>query len=434
MYCYGPEPLLSQKPNGVATTEVKRNYIKNLAIIKIIFCFFLVEASATHAQSVKATVEKKSSYSSLTTTPPVIKSSSTSRSYDNYYILGPGDRINVELLDIPELSGSFTIGPDGTLYLPRLRALYVEGLTVEELRYFLTEQYKIYIKSPQVYVKPIGFRPVRVYVGGEITRPGYYMLSGNMVVADQIDISEQLTPAEIRRQTTNLQDFAAAKLRMQRQLTDDINQIQGVRSYSMKWPTLFDALRAAQGVTPYSNLADVKVVRRQPLSSGGGKMQAEVNFLRLITEGIESNNIRLFDGDVVTVSRSSTVMRDQLLAASRSNLSPDYIEVFVSGRVKEPGPQSLPQGATLNQAIASAGGPKILRGQIEFLRFSPNGDTDRRVFAYKNDAASGDYKNPILMNGDVVRVNESLFSASVEILNEITGPAVGIYSVYSLFR
>ena len=44
----------------------------------------------------------------------------------------------MELLEIPELSGTFSIGPDGTMVLPRLRALYVEGLTVEELRYFLT--------------------------------------------------------------------------------------------------------------------------------------------------------------------------------------------------------------------------------------------------------------------------------------------------------
>jgi len=58
------------------------------------------------------------------------------------YILGPGDSLLVELLDIPELSGTFSIGPDGTIYLPRLRALYVEGLTVEELRYFLTQQFR----------------------------------------------------------------------------------------------------------------------------------------------------------------------------------------------------------------------------------------------------------------------------------------------------
>ena len=46
------------------------------------------------------------------------------------YILGPGDRLQIELLDLPALSGEFTIGPDGTLYLPRLRAVQVEGLTI----------------------------------------------------------------------------------------------------------------------------------------------------------------------------------------------------------------------------------------------------------------------------------------------------------------
>ena len=159
-----------------------------------------------------------------------------------------------------------------------------------------------------------------------------------------------------------------------------------------------------------------------------------MNFLRLISDGDEDVNIRLYDGDAIFVRKSDDVLRDQLLAASRTNLSPDFIEVFVSGRVKEPGPQQLPQGASLNQAIASAGGPKLLRGRVEFLRFTQEGATDRRIFGYNPKAISGDYRNPVLMPGDVVRVNESLVSASLEFLNEITAPAVGLYSVYSIYR
>lgn len=73
------------------------------------------------------------------------------------YILGPGDAVVVELLDVPEYSGVFTIGPDGTLYLPRLRSLFVEGLTVEELRYFLTQQFSSYVRDPQVFVSPAAY-------------------------------------------------------------------------------------------------------------------------------------------------------------------------------------------------------------------------------------------------------------------------------------
>jgi len=361
--------------------------------------------------------------------------SSSSQARLNYsaYILGPGDVLQVEILNVPELSGTFSIGPDGTLYLPRLRALYVEGLTVEELSYFLAQQFKTYVKNPQLYVKPVAYRAVRVYVGGEINRPGYYTLSDSKSVSEALT-SNPGSGLEVGR--SNLSGLANVEgmRRSSRLVSEDVTTIQGLQTQPIRWPTLFDALRAAQGVTPFSNLADVQVVRKQPLSTGGGKARATVNFLQMLTNGDDGVNIRLFDGDVVNVNRSPQVLRDQLIAASRTNLSPDFIQVYVSGRVKEPGSHSLPQGATLNQAIASAGGAKLLRGQVEFLRFSPDGATDRRLMTLNPGAKAGDYKNPVLMNGDVVRVNDSLFSATVGVLNEVTGPAVGIYSVYSLFK
>ena len=50
------------------------------------------------------------------------------------YILGPGDVLEIELFDLPGLTGLYAIGPDGTIYMPRLRAVHVEGLTIEEVR------------------------------------------------------------------------------------------------------------------------------------------------------------------------------------------------------------------------------------------------------------------------------------------------------------
>lgn len=346
------------------------------------------------------------------------------------YILGAGDQLQIELLDLPELSGEFTIGPDGTLYLPRLRALQVEGLTIEELRLFLTEQFRSYVRQPEVFITPTGYRPVRVYVGGEVARPGYYTIRGAELVHD-VRFGSQQQRFEVR----NSGAVRARPLAMEASggTTASRNRSIG-QSSQLPAPTLFDALQAARGVTPFSQLDTVQITRKRPLSQGGGKVRTNVNFLSLISDGDEDVNIRLYDGDAVFVRKSDDVLRDQLLAASRTNLSPDFIEVFVSGRVKEPGPQQLPQGASLNQAIASAGGPKLLRGRVEFLRFTQEGATDRRLFGYNPNATSGDYRNPVLMPGDVVRVNESLVSASLEFLNEITAPAVGLYSVYSIYR
>ena len=95
---------------------------------------------------------------------------------------------------------------------------------------------------------------------------------------------------------------------------------------------------------------------------------------------------------------------------------------------------TVPQGSALNQAISLAGGPKLLRGKVEFVRFTREGEIDRRIFSYTPGAASASPKNPVLMAGDLITIRDSTLSATVTVLNELTGPAVGIYSVYSLFN
>jgi len=346
--------------------------------------------------------------------------------YDSY-ILGPGDSLQIELLDIPELSGSFSIGPDGTIYLPRLRALYVEGLTVEELRYFLTEQFKAYVKSPELYVRPLGYRPIRIYVGGEVRRPGYYTLSG----------AQELSNLSQSAEAVQLQAGSATA-----ETRPGLNQIPGgisasgtgLSTFGALFPTVFDAIRTAQGITPFSDLAAVEVTRKQALSAGGGRIRTKLDFLSVITEGNESQNIRLFDGDVVSVGKSPVVLREQLLKAGQTNLSPQFIQVYVSGRVVTPGGVTLPQGSALNQAVNLAGGTKLLKGKVEFIRFTREGEVDRRVFSYNPNAASASYSNPILMAGDIVRVRDSALSAGIGLLNEVATPFVGVYGLYSIFR
>lgn len=360
---------------------------------------------------------------------PTAPSQARSRVVYDSYILGPGDTLQIELLDIPELSGTFSIGPDGTLYLPRLRALYVEGLTVEELRYFLTEQFQTYVRNPDVYVRPVGYRPIRIYVGGEVRRPGYYTLSG----------SQQLSGVSTEAESAILDAGRSSA-----ELRSGVNQVPGgasvpaagggVSTFGALFPTVFDAIRTAQGITPYSNLAEVQITRRQALRAGGGRIRTSLNFITLITEGDESQNIRLFDGDVLSVGKSPVVLREQLLKAGQTNLSPQFIPVYVSGRVQTPGGVTVPQGSTLTQAISLAGGTKLLKGKVEFIRFTREGEIDRRVFSYNPNAASDTPGNPILMAGDVIRVQDSALSAGVGLLNELTGPFVGVYSVYSLFR
>ena len=49
-------------------------------------------------------------------------------------------------------------------------------------------------------------------------------------------------------------------------------------------------------------------------------------------------------------------------------------------------------------------------------------------------APAGAPNNPVLMAGDVVGVNDSLLSAGVELLNEVTAPVLSVYSLYRIFQ
>ena len=346
----------------------------------------------------------------------------TQVSYDSY-ILGPGDGLQIELLDLPELSGQFVISPDGTIHMPRLRSLTVEGLTIEELRYFLTQQFSTYVRDPQVYIRPIAYRPVRIYVGGEVKRPGYYTLGG-------IEIDKIYGNGYSTKSGSFYSRHLGARVGMLHK--DQLSHENNIgRQFVL--PTVFDAIRRAQGITPYSDLSKVRVTRKRALGQGGGRVQTDLNFISLFTEGNESQNIRLFDGDVLTVKKSDKIMRDQLLKAGQTNLSPQFMNVFVSGRVKSPGAIAVPQGAMLNQAIAVAGGPKLLRGKVEFIRFTPEGEVDRRIFSYNSSAVANGPNNPVLMAGDLINIRDSPLSATTTVLNEFTTPFMGIYSIYAIF-
>ena len=175
------------------------------------------------------------------------------------------------------------------------------------------------------------------------------------------------------------------------------------------------------------------MTRRQSLSRGGGRVRTQLNFLSLITEGDESQNIRLLDGDVVNVSKSPKVLREQLIQAGQTNLTPEFMEVYVTGRVLQTGPVTLPQGSSLVHAVDLAGGTKVLHGKVEFIRLKRGGELDRRVFSLKSDAPSGDYRNPILTSGDVIRIRETPLTKTASVINEVTGPVLGAYSLYAIF-
>ena len=58
--------------------------------------------------------------------------------------------------------------------------MYVEGLTITELTELLNEAYSDYVKEPNVNLEIIEYKPVNLFIEGEVANPGNYSLPNNL--------------------------------------------------------------------------------------------------------------------------------------------------------------------------------------------------------------------------------------------------------------
>src|SRR5262245_3529837 len=99
---------------------------------------------------------------------------------DAGYKIGPQDVLKVDVWKETEITRSVPVRPDGKISLPLLNDVQAAGLTAMELAGNITEGLKKFINNPQVTVTVTEINSRRVYVTGEVTRPGAYPLLPNM--------------------------------------------------------------------------------------------------------------------------------------------------------------------------------------------------------------------------------------------------------------
>lgn len=97
---------------------------------------------------------------------------------DGSYRLAPGDAIDIKFMHNPELNEAVRIRPDGRISMPLVGELLVAGTTIGELATRLGTAYEDILRSPSVTIQVREFANRRVFVGGEVQRPGMLPLVG----------------------------------------------------------------------------------------------------------------------------------------------------------------------------------------------------------------------------------------------------------------
>jgi polysaccharide biosynthesis/export protein len=231
-----------------------------------------------------------------------IPRSNPSNQLQSAYILGGGDRVVIDIFQVPQYSGEYQVPVDGILYLPLIGGISVQDLTLVQATNAISSAYSRFLKRPIVTVRLLSPRPINVFVSGEVNRPGSFTLN----------------------------------------LTGGAGDRPGVQ-----YPTLTQALVQAGGVTLAADISQIQVRRRR--AGGGADQQFAVDFQSLLQAGDRTQDLTLRDGDTIFIPPVTAVNLPQTRQLATASFAADPNRartVAVVGEVKRPGSYILIGTAT----------------------------------------------------------------------------------------
>lgn len=105
------------------------------------------------------------------------------------YTIGPDDVLTIVFWRHKDLSGDVVVRPDGKVTLPLINDVQAANLTPDQLRLELTEQIGRFVEEPTatVIVKQVNSR--KVFITGNVVKPGSYPLTAPMTVVQLIALA-----------------------------------------------------------------------------------------------------------------------------------------------------------------------------------------------------------------------------------------------------
>src|ERR1700704_6888719 len=102
------------------------------------------------------------------------------------YVIGVEDILNVVFWRDKDLSAEVVVRPDGKISLPMLNDVPAAGMTPEQLAAAVQDASAKFVRDPGATVMVKEIRSRKVYVIGEVPRPGTFQLGSEMNVLQMI--------------------------------------------------------------------------------------------------------------------------------------------------------------------------------------------------------------------------------------------------------
>jgi polysaccharide biosynthesis/export protein len=167
---------------------------KNIASLAAGLAFVTMAAQSSFAQAPapipapvqgaqKATPPPASPAPSATSVPAV------AAALPPEYLIGSEDVLSIIFWRDKEMSSEVSVRPDGMISLPLLNDVHAAGLTPQQLQERIVEESKKFVEDPSVTVVVKAINSRKVFITGEIGKPGPYPLTGPTTVLQLIAVA-----------------------------------------------------------------------------------------------------------------------------------------------------------------------------------------------------------------------------------------------------
>jgi polysaccharide export outer membrane protein len=143
------------------------------AFFLLALALFIAASSIVHAQEHKAA-------------DPVNKGQGAVAADSDQYIIGPEDVLLIYVWREDAFTRTLPVRIDGKISLPLLDDIQAAGLTPLQLKKALTNKLKNFVENPTVTVTVMEANSFKVYVSGEVQKPGVYNLRSELTLVKLI--------------------------------------------------------------------------------------------------------------------------------------------------------------------------------------------------------------------------------------------------------
>ena len=137
---------------------------------------------------------------------------------NGFFTVGPGDRLEIEIVGNAASRAPAVVGPDGKIYYHLLRGLDVWGLTLDQTRALLEKELAKFMTEPQVAVSLREVASKHVWVLGRLNKPGIYPISGPMTLLEALALAGGTSRSTSQITTEELADLRHSFVMRQGQL------------------------------------------------------------------------------------------------------------------------------------------------------------------------------------------------------------------------